>query len=81
MLKALERKIIDIVVKQAGVKNGDVNLKSNFIEDLGMDSLDLVELAMSLEEEYCLEIEDKDMEKLLIPKDLINYIAKKKKIK
>ena len=61
--------------------NGDVNLKSNFIEDLGMDSLDLVELAMSLEEEYCLEIEDKDMEKLLIPKDLINYIAKKKKIK
>ena len=81
MLKALEIKIIDIVKEQAGTKNGPVKLKSNFIDDLNMDSLDLVELVMSLEEEYCLEIEDKDMEKLLTSKDVIDYIANKKKIK
>lgn len=67
-------KVRDIVVEQLDVKAEDVNLKSSFIDDLGADSLDLVELIMALEEQFNMEISDEDAEKIATVEDAVNYI-------
>ena len=56
-------KIRDIIVEQLGVDEGEVTLESKFIDDLGADSLDIVELIMALEEEFDMEIPDEEAEK------------------
>jgi len=72
--KTVERRVIEIIVEQLGVSEEEVTLEASFIDDLGADSLDLVELIMALEEEFGLEISDEDAEKIQIVQDVINYI-------
>jgi acyl carrier protein len=68
-----------IIVDQLGVDEADVTLESNFIEDLGADSLDIVELIMALEEEFEIEVPDEDAEKLTTVESAINYILARQK--
>ncbi|MBX7145671.1 MAG: acyl carrier protein [Oligoflexia bacterium] len=63
-----------IIVDQLGVDMADVTPEASFIEDLGADSLDIVELIMALEEEYDMEIPDEDAEKIQSVQDVLNYI-------
>lgn len=67
-------KVKSIIVEQLGVPADEVTENASFIEDLGADSLDIVELVMALEEEYDIEISDEDAEKILTVGDAINYI-------
>ena len=63
-----------IIVEQLGVDEGDVTPQASFVEDLNADSLDLVELIMSLEEEFNLEISDEDAEKIHTVGDALDYV-------
>lgn len=63
-----------IIVDQLGVDEDSVKMEASFIDDLGADSLDLVELIMALEEEFDLEIPDSEAEKIAMVKDAVNYI-------
>jgi acyl carrier protein len=67
-------KVKKIIVEQLGVEESDVKLESSFIDDLGADSLDIVELIMALEEEFDLEIPDSEAEKLTSVNDAVEYI-------
>ncbi|MBC2855966.1 MAG: acyl carrier protein [Cetobacterium sp.] len=67
-------KIREIVVEQLGVDADQVTLEANFVEDLGADSLDTVELIMAFEEEFDVEIPDTDAEKIKTVQDVVNYI-------
>ena len=67
-------KIKGIIVEQLGVVEGDITLDASFIDDLGADSLDIVELIMALEEEYDIEIPDEDAEKVVTVQDVVDYI-------
>lgn len=64
-----------IIVEQLGVPEEEVTENASFIEDLGADSLDIVELVMALEEEYDIEISDEDAEKILTVGDATRYIT------
>lgn len=66
-----------IIVEQLGVGAEEVTPEASFIEDLGADSLDIVELIMALEEEYDIEIPDEDAEKIQTVKDVISYIEER----
>jgi len=70
-------KIKEIVVDQLGVEEDQVTVEANFIDDLGADSLDTVELIMAFEEEFDVEIPDTDAEKIKTVQDVINYIEAK----
>jgi acyl carrier protein len=72
--KTTDQKVRDIVVEQLGVKPEQVVPEAKFIEDLGADSLDVVELVMALEEEFGHEIPDEEAEKLTTVGDVIKYI-------
>ena len=67
-------KVKSIIVEQLGVEEEEVNMEASFIEDLGADSLDIVELVMALEEEFDLEIPDEDAEKIKTVADAVAYI-------
>jgi acyl carrier protein len=67
-------KVKEIIVEQLGVEEDDVTMESSFIDDLGADSLDVVELIMALEEEFDLEIPDSEAEKILTVSDVVGYI-------
>ena len=70
----LEEKVKKIIVDQLGVDAAEVTPEASFIEDLGADSLDTVELVMALEEEFGIEIPDEEAEKIARVKDAIEYI-------
>jgi len=70
----IEKRVKEIIVEQLGVNEGEVSLEAKFVDDLGADSLDLVELVMALEEEYNIEISDEDAEKILTVGDAVEYI-------
>jgi acyl carrier protein len=72
--KSIEQKVKEIIVEQLGVNPDQVTLEAKFIEDLGADSLDTVELVMALEEEFGQEIPDEEAEKLQSVGDVIKYI-------
>jgi len=70
-------KIKSIIAEQLGVKVEEVAAESSFVDDLGADSLDTVELIMALEEEFSIEIPDEDAEKMTKVADVIKYIEEK----
>ena len=72
--KPVEERVKEIVVEQLGVDENDVAPAAKFIEDLGADSLDTVELVMAFEEEFDIEIPDEDAEKITTVGDAIQYI-------
>lgn len=74
---AAEGKVKSIIVEQLGVKPEDITPASSFIDDLGADSLDTVELVMALEEEFGIEIPDEDAEKITTVGEAIKYIEEK----
>ncbi len=67
-------KVKEIIVDQLGVDEGDVTSEKSFIDDLGADSLDTVELVMAFEEEFGIEIPDEEAEKIKTVQDAVNYI-------
>ncbi len=71
---ALEEKIKKIIVEQLGANADEVTLEASFIDDLGADSLDTVELVMALEEEFDIEIPDEDAEKITTVEGAIKYV-------
>ncbi|MBR2216173.1 MAG: acyl carrier protein [Selenomonadaceae bacterium] len=71
-------KVRDIVVEQLGVEADEVSIESTFIDDLGADSLDIVELIMAFEEEFNVEIPDEAAEKIKTVQDVVNYIDQNK---
>ncbi|NLW08667.1 MAG: acyl carrier protein [Firmicutes bacterium] len=74
MVDNILEKIREIVVEQLGVDEEEVTEKASFVDDLGADSLDIVELIMALEEEFDMEIPDEDAEKISTVGDAIKYI-------
>ena len=77
--KSIEEKVKDIIVEQLGVNPEQVTPQASFIEDLGADSLDIVELVMAFEEEFSVEVPDEDAEKLQTVGDVIKYIEERAK--
>lgn len=71
---AIVDKVKAIIVEQLGVEEAEVKMESSFVDDLGADSLDIVELVMALEEEFDLEIPDEDAEKIRTVGDSVKYI-------
>ena len=74
MAKPVEERVKEIICEQLGVEEDEVTPNAKFIEDLGADSLDTVELVMAFEEEFDLEIPDEDAEKIVTVGDAIGYI-------
>jgi acyl carrier protein len=75
--KTIEEKTREIIVEQLGVNPEQVTSNARFIEDLGADSLDTVELVMAFEEEFGVEVPDEEAEKLLTVGDVIRYVEEK----
>lgn len=67
-------KVKNIIADQLGIDIGEISLESSFIDDLGADSLDIVELIMALEEEFDIEFPDEDAEKIATVADVVDYI-------
>ena len=74
---SVDQKVKEIVVQQLGVNEDQVTPEASFIEDLGADSLDTVELVMAFEEEFNIEIPDEDAEKITTVKQAIDYVQSK----
>ena len=74
-MASVEEKVKHIIVEQLGVDADEVKAEASFVDDLGADSLDVVELVMALEEEFGLEISDEDAEKLRTVQKAIQYIV------
>ena len=77
---SINPKVKDIIVEQLGVDPEKVKSEASFIDDLGADSLDIVELVMAMEEEFDLEIPDEDAEKLKTVNDVQTYLTTKGKV-
>ncbi|HET7753275.1 MAG TPA: acyl carrier protein [Anaeromyxobacteraceae bacterium] len=75
----VEAKVRSIISEQLGVKEDEIKITSSFIEDLGADSLDIVELVMQMEEEFEVEIPDEEAENIKTVQDAVNYINTHKK--
>ncbi len=73
-MSTVEERVKKIVVEQLGVKDEEVSNQSSFVDDLGADSLDTVELVMALEEEFECEIPDEDAEKITTVQQAIDYV-------
>ena len=75
---SVEEKVKKIIMDQLGVSAEEVKPEASFVEDLGADSLDLTELIMAMEEEFDVEIDDEEAQKILKVKDAIEYVEKRK---
>ena len=79
MSATIEQKVKNIIADQLGVGEDEIKITSSFIEDLGADSLDIVELVMAMEEEFEVEIPDEEAENIKTVQDAVNYINTHKK--
>ncbi len=77
---AVEDKVKQIIVEQLGVDEAEVTPSASFVDDLGADSLDTVELVMAFEEAFDIEIPDEDAEKIKTVQDAVDYIEKNAKV-
>jgi acyl carrier protein len=73
-MSSIEERVAKIIIEQLGVKPEDVKPEASFVEDLGADSLDTVELVMALEEEFETEIPDEEAEKISTVQSAVDYI-------
>ena len=78
-MENIEQRVIKIVAEQLGVNEADIKTESSFVDDLGADSLDTVELVMALEEEFECEIPDDEAEKITSVQQAIDYVLSHKK--
>jgi acyl carrier protein len=76
-MATVDERVKKIIAEQLGVEEGEVTPEASFVEDLGADSLDTVELVMALEEEFSIEIPDEDAEKILTVGKALDYIKGK----
>ena len=76
---SVEQKVKQIIVEQLGVDEGQVDASASFVDDLGADSLDIVELVLAFEEAFGIDIPDEDAEKITTVKQAVDYIEAKKK--
>jgi len=74
---SVEEKVIKIIAEKLNVSEDQVKPEASFVDDLGADSLDLVELVMAMEEEFGMEISDEEAEKLRTVKDVLDYIKER----
>ncbi|MGC3996207.1 MAG: acyl carrier protein [Anaeromyxobacter sp.] len=79
MSATIEQKVKNIIADQLGVGEDEIKQTSSFIEDLGADSLDIVELVMAMEEEFEVEIPDEEAENIKTVQDAVNYVTTHKK--
>jgi acyl carrier protein len=79
-MASVDERVKQIVVEQLGVDEGEVTASASFVDDLGADSLDRVELVMAFEEAFDLEIPDEDAEKISTVKDAIEYIESTRRL-
>ena len=75
---AINQEMVDIIVEQLSVEKDKVVSEASFVDDLGADSLDLVELIMAMEEKFDIEIPDEDAEKITTVQDAVDYVDKLK---
>ncbi|HEV7968905.1 MAG TPA: acyl carrier protein [Candidatus Acidoferrales bacterium] len=75
-MASVDERVKQIIVEQLGVDEGEVTSTASFVDDLGADSLDTVELVMAFEEAFGIEIPDEDAEKIATVKDAVDYIQK-----
>jgi acyl carrier protein len=75
-MASVDERVKQIIVEQLGVDEGEVTATASFVDDLGADSLDTVELVMAFEEAFGIEIPDEDAEKIATVKDAVDYIGK-----
>lgn len=80
-MASVEEKVKQIIVEQLGVDEAEVTANASFVDDLGADSLDTVELVMAFEEAFDIEIPDEDAEKIRTVQDAVDYISKHAKVK
>ena len=78
-MENIEQRVKKIVAEQLGVNEADIKIESSFVDDLGADSLDTVELVMALEEEFECEIPDEEAEKITTVKQAVDYVVANKK--
>ncbi len=74
--EAIKQKVVDLIVEKLDVDREDVKPEAHIVDDLGADSLDIVELVMALEDEFDIEIPDEDAEKIRTVQDVFDYIDK-----
>lgn len=74
-MSAIDKRVKEIIAEQLGVDEAQVTNEASFMDDLGADSLDTVELVMALEEEFDIEISDEDAEKIQTVQDAVDYIT------
>jgi acyl carrier protein len=74
---SIDKKIKQIIAEQLGLNEDEIIEEASFIDDLGADSLDIVELVMAMEEEFEMEIPDEDAEKIATVKDVIDYVKRR----
>jgi acyl carrier protein len=76
-MASVEERVIEIISDQLGLDKDEIQLEASFIDDLGADSLDIVEMIMTIEDEFDIEISDEDAEKIVSVQDAITYINDK----
>ncbi len=74
---SVEEKVIEIIAEKLNLSKEQIKPEASFVDDLGADSLDLVELVMAMEEEFGMEVPDEEAEKLRTVKDVIDYVKQK----
>ena len=75
----IKEKVVSIIVDQLGVEKDSVKMENSFIDDLGADSMDIVELVMAFEDNFSLQVPDKEAENIRTVQDAVDYISRQKK--